>query len=82
MPDLVIGIVKNGVVVPNAPLPEGACLEIHFHESLEIPPEFQEEFEAWERGERALSKRSSAWGKRWKTKKIIEVWQVYWSFGV
>jgi hypothetical protein len=28
MPNIVAGIVKNGVVVPNAPLPEGAQVEI------------------------------------------------------
>ena len=25
----IAGIVKNGVVVPNSPLPEGASVEIH-----------------------------------------------------
>ncbi len=45
-----MGMVKNGVVVPNVPLPEGACVEIHVHEnSVEITPELQEEFDAWER---------------------------------
>jgi hypothetical protein len=27
MPNIVAGFVKNGVVVPNAPLPEGAFVE-------------------------------------------------------
>ena len=45
-----IGTVKNGVVVPNAPLPEGACVEIHLHEAaLHFPPDLQEEFDDWER---------------------------------
>jgi hypothetical protein len=45
-----IGTVKNGVVVPNVPLPEGACVEIHSREnSVQLPPELQEEFEDWER---------------------------------
>ena len=46
----VAGVVKNGVVVPNAPLPEGAFVEIHVIRGLtEVPPELQEEFDAWER---------------------------------
>ena len=50
MPIVVAGLVKNGVVVPNAPLPEGAFVEIHVvHEAIEVPPELQEEFDAWDR---------------------------------
>ena len=46
----VAGFVKNGVVVPNAPLPEGAFVEVHvIHGPIEVPPELQEEFDAWER---------------------------------
>ncbi len=46
----VAGFVKNGVVVPNAPLPEGALVEVHvLHIPMEVPPELQEEFDAWER---------------------------------
>jgi hypothetical protein len=29
MSDVVAGLVRNGVVVPNSPLPEGATVEIH-----------------------------------------------------
>ena len=29
MPTTITGVVKNGVVVPQWPLPEGACVEIH-----------------------------------------------------
>jgi hypothetical protein len=50
MPNIVAGFVKNGVVVPNAPLPEGAFVEVHvINESIEIPQELQEEFDAWDR---------------------------------
>lgn len=46
----VAGIVKNGVVVPNAPLPEGAFVEVHvIRGRIEVPPELQGEFDAWER---------------------------------
>ena len=56
MPNIVAGFVKNGVVVPNAPLPEGAFVEVHvINEPIEIPPELQEEFDAWDRaGAQAL----------------------------
>jgi hypothetical protein len=46
----VAGFVKNGVVVPNAPLPEGAFVEVHvIHGPIEVPPELQAEFDAWNR---------------------------------
>ena len=44
-----MGTVKNGVVVPNVPLPEGASVEIHVHGTVEVPPDLQEEFDDWER---------------------------------
>ncbi len=34
MSTTVIGIVKNGVVIPKVPLPEGAQVEIHMNEGL------------------------------------------------
>jgi hypothetical protein len=40
------GTVKDGVIVPEAPLPEGARVEIRIV-PLEMPPEWQAEFEAW-----------------------------------
>ena len=51
-----MGVVKNGVVVPNIPLPEGAWVELHVQGvPLEVPPELQEEFDAWQRvGAKAL----------------------------
>ena len=45
----ITGIVKNGVVVPSAPLPEGASVEIHLGDRApEVPPELQEELSAWQ----------------------------------
>jgi hypothetical protein len=47
---VVAGFVKNGAVVPNAPLPEGAFVEVHvIRGPIETPPELQEEFDAWDR---------------------------------
>jgi hypothetical protein len=46
----VAGFVKNGVVVPNAPLPEGAFVEVHvISGAIEVPPELEEEFDGWNR---------------------------------
>jgi hypothetical protein len=54
MPTIVAGFVKNGVVVPNAPLPEGAFVEVHVISGpVEVPPELQEEFDAWDRASAA-----------------------------
>jgi hypothetical protein len=47
---IVAGSVKNGVVVPNAPLAEGAFVEVRVVSGpIEVPPELQEEFAAWQR---------------------------------
>ena len=46
---VVAGFVKNGVVVPNAPLPEGAFVEVHvIRGPIEVPPELQAELDAWQ----------------------------------
>ncbi len=47
---VISGVVKDGVVVPegNAQLPEGVHVSILIP-NLEIPPELQAEFKAWER---------------------------------
>jgi hypothetical protein len=43
------GIVKNGVIVPSAPLPEGTLLEIRVVDSpLEVTPDLQAELAAWQ----------------------------------
>ena len=50
MAEVVAGFVKNGVVVPNAPLPEGAFVEVHvLNGPVEVPPELREELAAWQR---------------------------------
>jgi hypothetical protein len=44
------GIVKEGRVVPDSPLPEGARVEIVLPDGPpEIPPELQAEFDTWDR---------------------------------
>ena len=46
---IVEGLVKNGVVVPNAPLPEGAFVEVRvINGPIEVPPELQAELDAWQ----------------------------------
>jgi hypothetical protein len=55
---VVAGFVKNGVVVPNAPLPEGAFVEVHvIRGPVEVPPELQAELDAWQlAGAQALAR--------------------------
>ena len=50
MSTTIMGVVTNGVVVPNSPLPEGAHVEIHLSDALELPPELQEELAVWQQG--------------------------------
>ncbi|HWG45826.1 MAG TPA: hypothetical protein VN688_23900 [Gemmataceae bacterium] len=48
MSTIVAGFVKNGVVVPNVPLQEGAFVEVHvIRGPIEIEPGLQEELDAW-----------------------------------
>jgi hypothetical protein len=48
--DTVWGVVKEGVVVPDSPLPEGTCVEIRLPDpTTAVPPELQEEFAGWDR---------------------------------
>jgi hypothetical protein len=50
MSTTITGVVTNGVVVPDSPLPEGAQVEIRLQRVRpEVPPELQEEFDGWER---------------------------------
>ncbi len=45
----IAGSVKNGVVVPNEPLPEGAFVEVRIVSGpIEVPPELQAELGAWQ----------------------------------
>jgi hypothetical protein len=47
---MVWGTVKEGRVVPEGPLPEGARVQIVVPDTqTEIPPELREEFAAWDR---------------------------------
>jgi hypothetical protein len=48
MATTVWGIVKEGLVVPQSPLPEGACVQITLPDAPpEVTPEMQAEFDAW-----------------------------------
>jgi hypothetical protein len=55
---IVAGFVKNGVVVPNAPLPEGAFVEVHVVDdweragagTIEMVERLAEDMEANEKG--------------------------------
>ena len=50
MSTIVSGVVKDGLVVPNSPLPEGARVEILLAEAgTDIPEPLRAEFEAWDR---------------------------------
>ncbi len=50
MSTIVSGIVKDGLIVPSSPLPEGARVEILLEQPQpEIPSDLQAEFEAWDR---------------------------------
>lgn len=52
----VLGIVREGRVVPDSPLPEGARVEVRLVGSPEVPEELLEEFAAWGRAsDRALA---------------------------
>ena len=49
MTAVIRGVVKDGVVVPTSPLPEGAAVEIRLIAApLEVPPELQAELDAWQ----------------------------------
>jgi hypothetical protein len=48
MSAIVARTIKNGVAVPNAPLPKGAFVEVHVSSGpIEVPPDLQEEYDAW-----------------------------------
>jgi len=42
------GVVRNGVVVPSNPLPEGTHVQIHPIVETDVPPDLQEELTAWQ----------------------------------
>jgi hypothetical protein len=47
MAETIGGVVKNGVIVPDAPFPEGVRVSITLQPPLTFTPEEREEFEAW-----------------------------------
>ena len=50
MDTAVWGVVKDGLIVPNVSLPEGARVEIRVLDTFAtLPPELQAGFEAWDR---------------------------------
>ena len=50
MSSTITGVVTNGVIVPNSPLPEGARVEIRLQPvRREVTPDLQEELDGWER---------------------------------
>lgn len=56
MTAIVRGVVREGRVVPDTPLPEGASVEVRVVGSPAVPEELQEEFAAWGRvRDRALA---------------------------
>jgi len=51
MTTTITGVVTNGRVIPNRPLPEGAFVEIQVrNEPLDVPPALMEEMMAWQQG--------------------------------
>ena len=51
MPTTVWGIVREGKVIPEKPLPEGASVQITLaDEATAVPPDLQEELDAWALG--------------------------------
>src|SRR5438094_3099686 len=50
MSTTITGVVTNGVIVPNSPLPEGARVEIRLQPVRPVvTPDLQEELDGWER---------------------------------
>ncbi len=43
------GVVRQGVVIPEVPLPEGESVEIVLADSAECPPDLKEELASWNR---------------------------------
>ena len=51
MSSTITGVVTNGVVVLDSPLPEGTHVEIRLIDaSLELSPELRDELAAWQQG--------------------------------
>jgi hypothetical protein len=75
MSTTITGVVTNGVVVPNSPLPEGAKVEVtvvpdqakprrlSMLEFLETLPPGPRAFETWEEYEQHLREEKDAWDR-------------------
>ena len=75
MSTTITGVVTNGVVVPNSPLPEGARVEVtvvpdqakprrlSMLEFLETLPPGPRAFETWEEYEQHLRQEKEAWDR-------------------
>lgn len=49
MPTNIWGVVREGVVVPSVPLPEGAHVQIQLSTTMaDLPPDLRAELEAWQ----------------------------------
>lgn len=54
MTEKIYGVVQNGCIVPDVPLPDGTCVVITVTEEMPpVPPELQEELAAWQRASAA-----------------------------
>jgi hypothetical protein len=50
MAAVILGVVREGKIVPDATLPEGLQVQITVPEEVVIPEELQSELEAWSQG--------------------------------
>jgi hypothetical protein len=50
MASVILGIVREGKIVPQAPLPEGLQVQITVPEEVVIPEDLQAELDAWSQG--------------------------------
>jgi hypothetical protein len=48
--DTIWGVVQDGKIIPQTPLPEGLQVQITVPEEVIIPEELQAELDAWSRG--------------------------------
>jgi hypothetical protein len=50
MSNVVWGVVKDGKVITERPLPEGAVVQVTVADATGLPPDLQEELDAWALG--------------------------------
>lgn len=41
------GVVQGGIIIPQTTLPEGTIVQITVRDTTTMPPDLQEEFDAW-----------------------------------